>query len=238
MNDLAQPCAGPAMWTLFREGKTVFGERVRTLLQSDDPAVTWRAAAILAAWGDAAAEPRLVQAVTEREEGSEYNAAKDNPRAMRKHKTVPRWWASAALLRLCGTPAGLPALSGLAATPELQLNARNIVALTCTRIAERHPLTDQDRRRIEETLAQLLATPLPHAAMIPNRDPVSGEAPYKRGYWLRVVERVREDFTWQVHFAVARARKTLGLGPLPEARGFLKDRRAIVRRAFERVLGA
>jgi hypothetical protein len=48
---------------------------------------------------------------------------------------------------------------------------------------------------------------------------------------------VVEDFTWQIHLAVSRARRSLGLPPHQQAVEFLADERALVRRAFVAVCG-
>lgn len=235
--DLSGEAFGMAMWQVYRAGPDAAVGGLKPLLDSGDANISWRAAGVFAAWGDATAEPRLLDAVTRREAGPEYDAMAGDEQAHTVNKPVPRWWIAAALLRMCGTPRCIAPLADLAKTPELQLNARNVIALTLARVAERNSLTAEHRALVEQTLQTLLATPPPHAVAIPYRNPVTGADHRYAKPWVVVIPIVEEDFTWQVHYAVAQARRALGLPIQPEARRFLSDPRVIIRRAFAKIAG-
>jgi hypothetical protein len=249
--DLASPEVTLAMWHLYRAGAQAVGERVRALQASQSELVRWRAALILAACGESVAEERLLAAIAALEEAgaerSEPPAASADPKAPHIKvsgisvvqpgaQKVPRWWAAAAFLRYCGTPTALPSLAQLARQPGLQLNARTSIALSMGGVAARHHLDDHARGLVTETLELLSRTTAADSRTFLLRDVVSG----KPGERMReAVDRlgvlVEEDFTWQVHFAVARARLALGLPAQSDVARFAVDRRALVRSAFTRL---
>ena len=53
---------------------------------------------------------------------------------------------------------------------------------------------------------------------------------------LRPVDQALEDSTWQASWAVSRLRVALGLGPTSDAQRLIHDDRALVRRAFSRLV--
>src|SRR5690606_37936995 len=97
------------------------------LISSGDKDSSWRAAAIAAMWNDPAAEPRLLQAVKDREIGT-WPEEKTSPNSW--NRVVPWWITSIALLRRVGTPAILPVFQELAADKDLVHTARTSMALT------------------------------------------------------------------------------------------------------------
>jgi hypothetical protein len=244
--DLSSPEVTLAMWHLYRAGAGAVGQRVRALLASVDPLTAWRAALILAAWGDAAAESRLLSAIAAQEQQGE-DAAEPRAEGVKVKvsgisvvqpgaQKVPRWWAAAAFLRYCGTPAALPTLASLTRRPGLQLNARTSIALSMAGIAERHPLGERHRALMLEALDVLARTSPQDERMLLLRDVVSGRpAERMREAAERLGVLVEEDFTWQVHFAVARARLSIGAPVERETARFADDRRALVRKAFARL---
>jgi len=231
LRELDQEAPGRAMWGLYRAGGAVRG-RVVEKLNPENAQALWNATVILAGWGDVAAEPRLIQAVLTREIGP--GDATTRPGAANP-ALVPRWWVASALLRFCGTNRCLPTLADLARTPDLALNMRSIVAQVFERVARRCTLSTAERAAVEGALLLLIATRPPHAVTLPLRDPVTGEDLRRRKIGLLATPNVREDYTWQVHLAVARGLKALDLPVQPQARRYLDDPRAIVRRAFEQL---
>jgi hypothetical protein len=226
LRELAGPEPGRAMWGLYRIGKTVQSQ-VRALLVPDDAASGWNATLLLAAWGDEAAEPRLTQAVLTREAGPLYGAPNPPTGAL-----VPRWWMAVAMLRLCGTDRCLPTLADLARGQDLPLNIRSLIAQAIERVVRRCAPSAATRAVVEDALTTLIATPPPFAVTVPLRDPVTGADTHAKKPWRLAMPNVREDYTWQLHLAVARALKALDLPVQPQARRYLDDPRAIVRRAF------
>jgi hypothetical protein len=141
---------------------------------------------------------------------------------------VPQWIIALSLLRRVGSPACLESLSDLAGEPDLLHNARTAIALCCEGIAARHPLEEAQRQQILGILWKLIESPAPNSVAPPQRPLMQSDfgAP-----------KVVEDFTWQIHLAVSRARRALGLPPHEQAIEFLADERALVRRAFTAVCG-
>jgi hypothetical protein len=230
--------AGPAMWRLYRAGPAEVGREVLDLLSSDDDELVWRGTLILAGWGDSAAEPRLIRAIDSREEGREFERTVDAPWQRHNIKILPRWYVAAALLRMCGTARCLDSLAALSASDGLPLNGRTIVALTCERLAARGAVPAEATGRVGEILDCLLASDPPHVVGKPTRNPLHWRDPYSGKSFKSsrpFSPDVREDYTWQLHYAVGRARKALGWDVQDEAYRFATDRRALVRRAFERI---
>ena len=231
---LAELRGGPAtaaLWHLYRAGESAHA-RVAALLDDPDDAVSWRAACILAMWGDARAEPRLLRAIRTREN----DKTRDITRPQQEWFYVPRWYAAVTLLKRCITRESLPLLELMAPLPSLPLNIRNAVALAVEALANRTTLSAEERGRAVRLLDQLTATPPPRAVRDPQgstlEEPVETEpAPED---WRPA----REDYTWQLHFAIARARIALGLPVQEAARVFSTDPRRIVRRAFARLPSA
>lgn len=229
LDELRGGPATAALWHLYRAGDAA-RPHIVPLLASAEATVSWRAAAVLAMWHDERAEPRLLHAIRTRED----DRARDITRPQQEWFYISRWYAAITLLKRCLTVRSLPLLEELAADPQLALNPRNAVALAVGALAGRQPLSLVARLRVEALLRRLLATPAPHAVRSPQGSPLGATEPpsVPRPTDLRPVI---EDYTWQLHLAVARARVALGLPPQAEAWRFLDDERAIVRRAFDKL---
>ena len=229
LDELGHAEAGIAPWRLYRAGqdeKTV-RERVLVLLGEADDVTSWRASAIAAMWNESRAETRLLREIENRHAPDE---TKFNERS------VPRWMMALSLLRRAGSPAALGLLDEVASEANLVHNARTAVALAVEAIAARHALTDEQHQQVLGILWKLIEAPSPNAiapmqrALTQTEFGGSGETATAR-------PAVREDWTWQLHLAVARARHALGLPPHEQAVALLSDERALVRRAFAAVCG-
>ena len=230
---LAELAGGPAtdaLWHLYR-AEACARPRVEALLHETDRTITWRAAALLAMWCDERAEPRLLEAIRSRED----DRNRDITKPQQEWFYMPRWYAALTLLKRCITPRSLDLLETLAAHPQTELNVRCAVALAYESLAARAPHLGGDLRRIERSLEALLATPAPHGIRSPQGSPLGQvePPPIPQPTDLRPV---LEDFTWQLHLAVLRARLALDLPPHPRAWVFTSDERAIVRRRFSKLL--
>lgn len=222
---------GVEMYRLYRAGAEAAAPALQPLLASDDNDVSWRAAAIFAIWEDAAAEPRLLRAIRDREYG--FDNAPENRRPEQFARSLPNWFVAAALLRICGTAAAIPLLYELSGDPSLFHNGRTTIAITCERLAQRLDLDDRQRDTLLQTLRRLLDTPTT-AIGSPNRRPL---APNQT--WVLAdtdIQPVYEDFTWQLHYAVAKATQAAGGKAHDQAHAFLVDPRITVRKAFARIL--
>jgi hypothetical protein len=202
---------------------------------SADAGTSWRAAAIAAMWNDSAAEPRLLKAIKERELGW-ANDEKDSPD--NNNRVTPWWIVSIALLRRCGTAAMLPVFAELADDPRLLHNARTTMALTLTALGMKAKLTAEQKDLVAKILLKLLSTEAPNAKGNPQRRPVAMDTtgPVSAAFKPTATQPVSEDFTWQLHLAVAQAEHAAHLPIHKDAAKFLKDPRATVRKAFTKVL--
>lgn len=220
--------ATEAIWHLYRSfHNSETRNAVEGLLISADSTSSWRAAAIMSMWGDARAEPRLWQAIHSRED----DKVRDITRPQQEWFYVPRWYAALTILKRCITPASLPLLKELSLDSSLVLNLRSAVALACEALARRTKLSDADKNNVESVLSALLRTRAPHA----HRDP--GQPTLILSERERVDgAKVSEDYEWQLHLAVARARRAIGL-VAHEAAVFLArhDCRAIIRKTLSLV---
>lgn len=194
--ELSGDRAGLAMWRRFRRG----AEAVPGLLPLlDDPSreVSWRAAAVLAALGDARAEPRLLAALAARE---------DAPHRGDMRNVIPLWLAGLAMLRACAGPATLPALAGLLAGADPGFHARNLVVQAVAGIAARHRLDAAQRSAALAIVDRVEALQQGAAITEPNCPidvPLSDERP--------ATDRraVRYDATWQLRLLLEQARQAL-----------------------------
>jgi len=201
---------------------------VRPLL--DDPEASWRASLVLAMLGDEAAEPRLLEAIRSREIGF----ASDDPRhPSRCPRLAPNWIVALVFLRRCATKNTLGALDQLAADGGLVHNARTATALLCAELAKRLGECRDNASQVSQLLDKLMATPAPNAIGRPQRTIVESDAIVDdSGIWY---PEVIEDFRWQLHFAVGKARLAWGVGIDSEYLSFLSDSRLPVRRAFKTI---
>ncbi len=213
-----QPTA--RLWHVYQNREQAIGD-VADLVTSGNPTTSWLAAAVLAAWGDRRAEPRLLRAIESREVGID---AVGEPSRF----TVPNWVTAVTLLRSCGTERCEATLASLSADRSLPLNVRTAVALTIERLTNAG--VKLSRKTILETLAALLVEPVPNSSVIPGRPIVpaidDSHDPHP----------TREDHTWQLHLAVARAKRAIGEPVNAEEERWTSDERALVRGAFERLL--
>lgn len=223
---LRQPDCCVAMWQLAKAGGEV-GDTLAALLTDSDPQVTWRAALVLALRGDARAEPRLLAAITTREDGFEHLPA--NQRPSQFNRVVCNWWTAVAMLRCCATAACLPVLAALS-LENLPFHCATALALTCTRLAARLP----DQRPVLAVIAGNLADhpPLQGVRGDPQRNPTTYAPHYgPQGRSAAVVE----DRAWQFHLAVAQSLLACGRRVHAQALDFEHDVRLLVRRAFTRL---
>ena len=226
LRELREGPATAALWHLYR-AREAAEPHVAPLVEVADATISWRAAALLAMWGDERAEPRLWRALRTRED----DRARDITRPQQEWFYMARWYAALTLLKRCISPRSLPVLEGISADASLALNLRNAVALACAALAQRHPLSATEVARTGAVLDRLLATPAPHSRRNPQSSPLGQTEPpsMEKTTDLRPVI---EDYNWQLALAVARARRALGI-PQPESfAAYLHDERAIVRRAF------
>jgi hypothetical protein len=251
---LAEGRAVPELYHVAEAGNAV-RETVKKALRDGSPRVSWLAAGICARWGDPEAEPRLIEAVRSREYGfdrPDEEAAgklKGSQRAWPEanNRLVPNWLLAVSLLRMCGTERCLGALQELASEPFLPLNARTAVALTLERLVQRKAV--RDTAALPAILELLAAGTVTGAYGLPQRTlgeiaeharqagagtRVAGERLMREPGDGRVLDGVtpRESHLWQLHLVLARLRAALGLAPQPEAKRYLEDPRAFVRRAF------
>lgn len=158
IKELQEPDFGLALWRLYRVGIQAVGPSLKPWLASRDAMRSWRAAELFAAWGEAIAEPRLLLAMTRREEGAEYDPSTCDSHAGSRG-ILPRWWAAVTLLRRCGTVKALPALEKLVDDANLPFRVRCAVILTLTRIMERRHSEAATRHRISWLVERLAAVP-------------------------------------------------------------------------------
>jgi len=236
-------------WWLYRAGEQA-ADRVKPLLTADDAMVSWLAAGIVAMWGDADAEPRLIDAIESREFGFDERTnpkttglntkAELNP--LTNNRLVPNWLTAISLLRRCGTDRCLPVLLALTDADALPQSVGTAIALTLERLLKADAVSDRAAAmRIIDKLSAirpLAAYAIPQRAIGPTvQEPTEHDAAPPAG---RVTADVtpHESHEWQWHLPIARVRTRLGMEPHDQARTCLDDPRAIVRRAFAQALSA
>lgn len=210
-----------ALWPLFAEGH----HRAALLQRLDRPDRSgWLAAALLAANGESAAEPRLLAAIAARTLGPEPDHGQRG--AFGQRIVVPDWVLALILLRRCGSAACVPVLTELAAgDPPFDL--RCVLLATVLGLVSR---LDAAAAAELVKLADHLVAVTPEAARLPP----------SRSVWRRILGEddpplhndlhpVREDLRWQLQLLHARIRLTVGL-PVDLA-PLLTDARGQVRKA-------
>jgi hypothetical protein len=249
MEKLRQGIGGRETWLLYVHRETVETD-VLALLDSGDDLVSWLSAALVAMWGEPAAETRLIRAIETLEYGHDERTAEwmyhvfpnETADPMSMKKLVPNWLSAVVLLRRCGTDACLDALGALARRERLSLNARAAIALTLARLTEAGKLSRRDQ--VEQILGGLEAGEMvlrqgpPQrlvggAAELSVRGQPDGLPHGQRNFPFSV--NVSHDYTWQLDLAIARTRGALG-DDLGRYEAYLADPRRFVRRGFERVL--
>lgn len=219
---------GIHLWHLYRREERpvdVLLER----LGHERPRVSFYAAAILAMWEDAAAEPRLLRALRDNEMGPGPEECRV-PGAHGQYIDIPFWLQAVVLLRRAGSSLCLPALRELSRRPGLPLNVRTIIALTLEKLALRmgaEPL-------LGEALDNLLQGNLPEDGLLPPSRSLWRALQGEEQKSLRNDRGsdTRQDHSWQLHLIASRIRRTLGLPVLPERVRWENDPRGFVRRAF------
>ncbi|PTY01452.1 FAD-dependent oxidoreductase [Verrucomicrobia bacterium LW23] len=234
------PMEGVQIWHVWRQQAKYRAAIINALRAGDSSAaeesakaLSFRAAAVLAMWDDAAAEPRLVQAIETGEVGPE--PAPSAMGAFGQLVAIPHWLQAVMLLRRMGTERCLSALTSLARAPRQPLNVRTTLALTLERLAQR--LGASARPHILAALDALALDDVPERLLPPSRSlwrALRGQEDKKLGN-DRGAD-VRQDMTWQLCLVISRTRQTLGLAPLPEAESYLRDPRGTVRQEFRKLL--
>lgn len=219
------------LWLLYRD-RPRFEAQVRERLQSPCAHTSFYAATVLAMWGDATAEPRLLQAIEKMEIGPESVPSRAAG-AYWQCIDLPHWLQAVGLLRCCGTAACLPALYDLSSRPGNLLNVRTLIALTLERLAERLG----EKELLVRALDALLEDAIPDALLPPSRSlwrALQGEPqkplPNDRG------AKTDQDHSWQLHLVAARAHSAMGLPVHAGAAAFRNDVRGFVRQRFEEVI--
>lgn len=219
---------GVHLWRLFRTPS--LWPQIAQQLHAENRSASFHAAAILAMWGDSAAEPRLLEALHTREDGP---TPEDYPArgAWSQCIAYPFWLQAVVLLRRCGTPNALPALRDLCQHPGLPFNVYTTAARTLEKLA--HKLGP--RRILVEALESLPGQIRPETSCLPPSRSLwrtlHGQPQLKLGNDRGVA--VVLDHAWQLHLVIARARKALGLEIQPQAHAYRLDSQGFIRRAFE-----
>jgi len=228
--------SGLALWHLYRAGSGPHGAGLRQgvleMLDDADDNVSWWAASLLAMWRDERAEARLCREIERRDTTADDETIKTY------RLYLPRWMIAITLLRRCGTSTCLPVLDALASGPDLGHNTRTAIALVCEAVARRGfgdgGWGEAEQRQIVEILWKLVEEPAIDAvARIFRKITEPQLAPEGATHNAPDMIHAWEDWTWQLHLTVARARRAAGLPAHVQAALFLADDRALVRRAFE-----
>jgi hypothetical protein len=202
---LAAGRGGVHLWAIYRQPGQ-YREALAGLL-GEGGLASFYAAAVLAMWGDARAEERLLEAVRRREIGPEPEAGSSG--AFGQVIDVPLWLLAVALLRVCGTEKTLPALRELLAEPCV-FNVRTTIALTLERIVQR--LGDSVEAR--EVLARLEEIGVGDAFLPPSRSLwktlQNEEQMVLRNQWAADT---RLDHAWQLEAVLGRVREGLSAVP-------------------------
>jgi hypothetical protein len=197
--DLSGERAGLAMWRRYRRGAAAV-PGLLPMLDDARPEVSWRAAAVLGALGDARAEPRLLAALSARE---------DAPHRGDTRNVVPLWLAGLAMLKACAGPTALPVLAALLADADPGFHVRTLVAQVVAGIAGRHRL-DAPQRSMALTLVDRIEAMQQGAAILDPNAPIDAPLSDQRPATDR--RAVRYDATWQLRLVLGQARQALQQG--------------------------
>lgn len=143
--DLGAGLHSVSLWTLFSDWERSQDD-VRRFLVSNDAVASWLAACIAGLHGDNAAEPRLIEAILNREEGESENTAKYCTDAA-FNPFPPNWVVAVAVLRECGTARSADVLYDLLDNAEFGLDVRVTIVQALKRLAEGSVPLDVDRLR-------------------------------------------------------------------------------------------
>jgi hypothetical protein len=232
LEKLDQGKSGLHIWKLAHmpEMRDCVAER----LTSPDQEVSFYAAAILGYQDDGRAEPRLLQAIKNQEQGASYTRSLQD--RTDNYVDIPTWLQAAGLLRICGSEQSIPVLAD-AAKRSVLFNVATLIALTCEKLIGR--VSRDQALKLLNIQQELLSHQTDESAKLPvKRSMVNILAGQK------VDDKVRnwgvdtsEDHLWQLHLIIARSRKQLGMPLSKDTIRYFKDYRAYVRRAFESVKG-
>ncbi len=218
---------GEEMWALLRSHKSV-ETRLEEMLRRDNAQASWLAACVLAARGNPSAEPRLLEALRNREYGCEDVDTSLKPEVSPVFR--PNWEVAIALLRVCGTAACVKPLLDYAAHEGIRFRVRASLLLTFERLVQRNVISDYST--IEQTVSHLL-TGIPEPSyQIPGQI-------YLRELQEKMPDQeilVPEKRDWQLYLVAARIRRAFELSALPETATCVTDERGYVRKAFNDVL--
>lgn len=217
--------AGTAMWHLYRANDRA---RLQALLNEADATLSWRGAAVLAMLGDRSALPRLWQAIEQREFGFDTQEAHLQPE--RFNRVVPVWRQAITLLRCVGTAADLGQLAAAVQHETLHFSLANQIATTVARLAQSGTVTAEVRPAVI-ALLERCGRANGGALRDPQQNPsqIAGPRPAAAAHDRLAV---RDDASWQLAVAVARACKAIGH---ERALPVIRDERAVVRRAWAAV---
>jgi hypothetical protein len=226
LNKLDSATSGIHLWKLAHDASLI--ESVATRLSAANPIVSFYAAAILAFYGDARAEQRLLHAITTKEIGTPVEES-GNAGPFSQLIDIPFWLQAIALLRMCGTQASIPVLNTISQLP-VPFNVATIIALTCERLATKV----SDPIPLLNIQQQLLAHQNEQSALLPTTRSLmkilAGEKVDERNRTWSVD--TTQDHSWQLHLILARTETQLGYPLNKTAQRYLKDPRAYVRKAF------
>ena len=208
---------GRPIWWLYRDRAHCEAE-VLGRLHSENNKTTWFAACVVALWGDQRAEPRLLEALRNREWGYDEHsdaclrprmpnwANQDQPLDPKSMKhLVQNWFCALSLLRCCGTEQSITEIEDLVASQPLTLQGRCAVAITVATIAKRHAI---DEARLNRLAALLSAGPIPHSSHHPQSHVGWHLQLLQDGEHLPEHEehQTSEDHRWQLDLAIEKMR--------------------------------
>jgi len=242
----------PGIWWLYRHPQHV-REDVRQRLNHENPLVSWLATGLLAMWNDPAAEAQLIQRI----ESLDYGYVDPNanvvpatgttpppkqPEPLTNNRLVPNWLSAVGLLRVCGSAACLPTLQKLVDKPVHGINTLTTLSLTLERLASR--LDASYASQIEDMLTRMAQIRVVGTWDYSQRKAGAYSELAIRGQFddpakapnVNPYARAEVDNTWQLHLAIARARKAWNLEPHAQALAYLSDSRALVRRAIAQAI--
>ncbi len=218
---------GVHLWHLFQSWKQV-KEAVVTRLCSDEPWVSFYAAAICAMAKDTRSEARLIQAAMTREVGP-------TPEEFRVHGSygqcidIPFWLQAVTLLRRVGTEKAIPVLESVLQENDLPFNVMTTLALTLEQLVEKLG----HRPEFVACVKQLEEKCQGDAVLPPSRSlwrTLYG-GPQKVLNNYRGVE-VRDNHRWQLDLVLQRIRQKLDMEALSRLEDYRKRGRGLIRNAF------
>lgn len=221
--------SGLHLWHLGRN-PAVAAEVVGRLAAPSE-AVSFFAAAILAFQADARAEPRLLQALANRETGLDEDDPA-NAGAFSLCVAIPFWLQAMVLLRICGTEACLPALLAVLEKP-LPFNVVTMIALTVERLVQRGVTS----AAVLPLLERMQSAGSGKESFLPPMRSLwktLGGQEYSTAVSWGVD--TRQDHLWQLHLVLARTYRHLDRSPPDWIRAYASDQRAFVRTAFKELL--